>query len=133
MTGLRPSTTGIYGPAPWFRQTKWKDAVSLPQYLQKHGYATMSAGKIYHGGYGRRPNDGEFQTLGPRAGVFVRPKEKLVATPSRHPLVDWGVFPHNDTQKGDWKIASWAVLIQGKARAPRFVQSRGRYAGNFTA
>src|SRR5919112_1491543 len=38
MTGLRPSTTGIYGLAPWFRSlNEFQDVVSLPQYLKQHG------------------------------------------------------------------------------------------------
>ena len=110
MTGLRPSTTGIYGLAPWIRDVPaWKDVVTLPQYLSRHGYHTYSTGKIYHGGNGRRKTDKEFDHLGPPAGVGARPKEKLVQTPARHPLVDWGVFPHRDEDKGDWKVASWAV------------------------
>jgi arylsulfatase A-like enzyme len=26
-----------------------------------------------------------------------------------HPLMDWGVFPHRDEDKGDYQIASWAI------------------------
>lgn len=111
MTGLRPSTTGVHGLAPWFRNVdSLKDLVTLPQYLRKHGYRTYSTGKIYHGGYGREKTDDEFDVLGPGAGVGARPPEKLVTTPfGNHPLVDWGVFPHKDEDKGDWKVASWAV------------------------
>jgi arylsulfatase A-like enzyme len=110
MTGKRPSTTGVYGLAPWFRQVpQWKDVTSLPQHLKANGYHTYSTGKIYHGGYGRRKTDNEFETLGPAAGVGARPKEKLVKTPAPHPLVDWGVFPHEDKDKQDYVVASWAV------------------------
>ena len=31
--------------------------------------------------------------------------KKLVDTPSAHPLMDWGTFPHRDEDKGDWKVA----------------------------
>ncbi len=116
MTGLRPSTTGIYGLAPWFRDLpKWKDRVSLPQCLAAHGYRTYTTGKIYHGGYGRRKGDTEFHVIGPPPSVGVRPEKKLVDTPAKHPLVDWGCFPHRDEDKGDWKVASWGVeqLEQG--------------------
>lgn len=110
MTGLRPSTTGIYGLAPWFRTLpEFKNHVSLPQYLSKHGYRTYTTGKIYHGGSGRRKTDNEFDVIGTPAGVGVKPPKKLVETPAPHPLVDWGVFPHKDEDKGDWKVASWAV------------------------
>jgi arylsulfatase A-like enzyme len=34
MLSLRPTTTGIYGLAPWFRTLDaWKDRVSLPQHF----------------------------------------------------------------------------------------------------
>jgi len=111
MTGLRPSTTGVYGLAPWIRNVPaLKDIVTLPQYLKQHGgYHNMTTGKIYHGGNGRRKTDHEFDVIGPAAGVGVKPPQKLVKTPAPHPLVDWGVFPHRDEDKGDWKVASWAV------------------------
>ena len=110
MTGLRPSTTGIYGLAPWFRTIeRYADYVTLPQYLAAYGYRTYSTGKIYHGGYGRRKGDKEFHELGPGASVGARPPHKLVDTPAKHPLVDWGTFPHRDEDKGDWKVATWAV------------------------
>ena len=110
MTGLRPSTTGIYGLAPWFRAVpEFADAVTLPQYLANHGYRTYSTGKIYHGNYGRQASDREFHTLGPGATIGATPKKKLVDTPNPHPQVDWGVFPHRDEEKGDWQVADWAV------------------------
>ncbi len=110
MTGLRPSTTGVYGLEPWIREVEgWRDVVTLPQYLAQHGYRTYSAGKIYHGGYGRKKSDHEFDVLGPPSAIGARPAQKLVDTPSKHPLVDWGVFPHKDEDKGDWQVASWTV------------------------
>ena len=49
MTGLRPSTTGVYGLAPWFREVDGlKDLVTLPQHFSKAGYKTYSVGKIVH-------------------------------------------------------------------------------------
>jgi arylsulfatase A-like enzyme len=110
MTGLRPSTTGIYGLSPWYRDLEeWKDAVSLPRYLAQHGYTTYSTGKIYHGGYGRQEGDDEFHVIGPPPSVGAKPEEKLVETPAEHRLMDWGTFPHRDEDKGDWKVATWAV------------------------
>ncbi len=123
MTGLRPSTTGVYGLAPWFRTIEeFKNLVTLPQYLAAHGYRTYSTGKIYHGRYGRGKQDHEFHVLGPGASVGARPKKKLVDTPNKHPLVDWGVFPHRDEDKGDWKVASWAVeQLDAKPQEPFFL------------
>ena len=121
LTGRRPTTTGIYGLSPWFREVEALSSIeTLPQFLERNGYATYSTGKIYHGRYGRADTDSEFQFLGPAAGVGARPEEKLVQTPQNHPLMDWGTFPHRDEEKGDWKVASWAVeQLEGPLNGPQ--------------
>jgi len=125
MTGLRPTTTGIYGLSPWFRDVpNLKDLVTLPQYLKSHGYKTLSAGKIYHGRYGRNPKKNkEFDVIGPGATAAPFPEKRLVAkTPQAHRLVDWGTFPHKDEDKGDFKIANWAIeQINTKPDEPFFL------------
>lgn len=111
MMSRRPSNTGVYGLAPWFRNVdQLKDIVTLPQTFQRQGYKTLLGGKIYHGAYGMRDGN-EADVWGPAAGVGAKPKEKLIPpTPmGNHPLMDWGTFPHRDEDKGDWKVASWAV------------------------
>lgn len=51
MTGLRPTTSGVYHNGDAWR-TIIPDAVSLPEYLAKEGgYQTLGAGKIYHHGH----------------------------------------------------------------------------------
>ncbi len=113
MLGLRPTTTGVYGLAPWFRTLdRWKDRVSLPQYFKSQGYRTLTTGKIYHGAAGGpKARTNEFDVWGPAGGVGAKPAKKLVPpTPGgNHPLMDWGVFPHRDEDKGDHQIASWAI------------------------
>ncbi len=125
MTGLRPSTSGIYGLAPWFRNVPaLKNRVTLPQHLKKHGYHTYTTGKIYHGGYPPRDQrKAEYDHWGPGAGVGARPDKKIVTTPfGNHPLVDWGTFPHKDEDKGDWKVANWAVdTLNDKPKEPFFL------------
>ena len=128
LTGRRPSSTGIYGLAPWFRNIDHlQDIVSLPQHFSQHGYTTYSTGKIYHGGYGRQEGDDEFHVLGPKAGVRVRPQEKIVGwTPGgNHNLMDWGSFPHEDEEKGDYQVASWAVERLGELKDTNFFLSVG--------
>lgn len=113
MLSLRPTTTGVYGLAPWFRTLDdWKDRVALPQHFHNHGYRTLSTGKVYHGGGGKpQQRAKEFDVWGSAGGIGVRPEKKLVgSTPmGNNPLVDWGVFPHRDEDKGDYQVASWAV------------------------
>lgn len=113
LLGLRPTTTGIYGLAPSFRTVGgYADHVTLPQHFQSNGYRTLSTGKIYHGDSGG-PNrqSKEFQVWGPAGGIGVTPRQKLIGpTPmGNHPLMDWGVFPHEDAEKGDYRIASWTI------------------------
>lgn len=111
LMGLRPSTTGFYALEPWIRTVdRWRDWVTMPQYFRQHGYYTLTAGKVYHA---VPPKDraGEFDVWGPPAEVGARPAKKLIPpTPmGNHPLMDWGTFDHRDEDKGDWRIASWAV------------------------
>ena len=129
LTGLRPSTTGVYGLAPWFRtDPKFRDRVTLAQHFKKAGYHTLSAGKVWHGGYPPRPDRRrEFDEWGPRSSIGARPKQKLIPpTPvGNHPLMDWGTFPHRDEDKGDWKVADWAVRKLGDPPQEPFFMAVG--------
>lgn len=113
LTGLRPSTTGIYALEPWFRTVPaYRGAVTLPQYFAAHGYRTLSTGKIYHDGTpppeGRR--DGvEFGVWGYPGSHGPFPARPLVETPGKHPLVSWGVYPERDEEQEDWKVTNWAI------------------------
>jgi choline-sulfatase len=139
MLGLRPTTTGIYGLAPWFRTLpKWKDRVALPQHFAASGYRTLATGKIYHGGTGdggpkgkaKAAAEPEFQITGQFGGIGSKPSTKLIpATPmGNHPLMDWGVWPpdNDDTTKGDYQVASWAVeQIQSAPKDQPFFLAAG--------
>ena len=118
MLGLRPTSTGIYGLAPWFRTVEaLKDRVALPQHFKANGYRTLSTGKVYHGfGGGGKKGAGanvEFDVVGSAGGLGTKPPQKLVPpTPmGNNPLVDWGVWPldNDDTSKGDYQVASWTI------------------------
>ena len=113
MLGLRPTTTGIYGLAPWFRDVEaLKNRVTLPQHFKAHGYKTYTCGKIYHGGAGGPAKRAvEFDVWGSAGGIGAKPEQKLIPpTPmGNHPLMDWGVFPHRDEDKGDYQVASWTI------------------------
>jgi choline-sulfatase len=114
MTGLRPTTTGVYGLAPWFRELpQFEGVVTLPQYFHEHGYRTLTCGKIYHDAYPPRDarKDGvEFDVWGYHgSGGQPRPEKKIINMEGGHPLMDWGVFPERDEQQDDYKVATWAV------------------------
>lgn len=111
MLSRRPSSTGVYGLAPWFREVEGlRESESMAQFFSRHGYRTLIGGKIYHGSYGRGDKS-EADIWGPASTIGARPETKLIPpTPmGNHPLMDWGTFPHSDKDKGDWAVASWAV------------------------
>ncbi len=111
LTGLRPSTTGIYALQPWFRTVdRFRQHVSLPQHFQRNGYRTLTTGKIWHDGYPRERTDGEeFSTWGYAGNFGPSPARKFVQTPDKNPLVDWGTYPERDEDQSDAKVADWSV------------------------
>ncbi len=126
MTGRRPSSIGVYGLSPGVREVdQLRTIVSLPQHFRVNAYETLMAGKIYHGGYGRQRGHNEFDFVGPASEIGPRPHEPLVMTPSGHPLVDWGSFPHKDEDKGDFKLASWTIDQLQRPREKPFFLSVG--------
>lgn len=82
LTGLRPSTTGIYGLAPGIRAVpEVSSRTTLPQYFARHGYFTAAFGKVFHDG--SIPAAGrarEFDVWG-IAPPMPRPPRKFVETP----------------------------------------------------
>lgn len=135
MLGLRPSTTGIHGLEPWFRNVpEFRDRVALPQYFAANGYQTLSTGKLYHSAR-RDPPQGklapEFQVWGPAGGFGTRPPMRLTPpTPQGNPLVDWGVWPldNDDSSKGDTQITDWAIeRLRGPASDQPFFLGVGYF------
>ena len=49
LTGRYPTETGVMDNNKYFRAAH-PDWVTLPQYFKSHGYSTLRAGKIFHGG-----------------------------------------------------------------------------------
>jgi choline-sulfatase len=123
-TGLRPTTTGIYGLAPWFRTLpEFAETRTLPEHLQQSGYSTCAVGKIYHGGFPPAKDRGrEFTEVGQPERGQNRPSQPFTSTPAGHPLMDWGPFPERDEDHPDYKIADWAVAkIQENPDEPFFL------------
>jgi arylsulfatase A-like enzyme len=112
LTGLYPWTNGVYQQpkSSLNEDTKTFRGHLLPQYFQKHGYATLGAGKITHG-----INHKEvFMEYGPRGSSGPKPKNgfrfhyHLPDVPYSGTQTDWGAFPDRDDQMPDHDVASWA-------------------------
>jgi choline-sulfatase len=110
LTGLRPSTTGIYTLQPGIRQVEaTRTVTTLPQQFGKHGYHTSVFGKIYHdGSIAPKDRAAEVTVWGVAPGM-PKPKQKISQGPWQHPAMDWGVFPEDDRDQADWKIADAAI------------------------
>jgi arylsulfatase A-like enzyme len=107
MTSLYPSTTGIYflSPPP-FESPVINSVTMMPQRFQDEGYHVTGAGKLFHNG--EKQNERYVPNYGGQFGGFgPYPEEKISSYPG-HPLWDWGVFPEEDSDMPDYKIAEWA-------------------------
>lgn len=126
MTSLYPSTTGIYFLNPDIVDSPVaKENIVMPKRFQNEGYEVFGAGKLLHNGPGLNerhiPNyAGGFGGFGPM------PKEKISDFPG-HPLWDWGVYPEQDSQMPDYKIASWAEQKLKENRNEPFWMGVGFY------
>jgi len=108
LTGIRPSTSGVYhNPQPW--RPAMPDAVTLPQHFMAHGYHVAGSGKIFHDRYPDPPSWHEYWPSKTR----TRPADPL---PENRPLngipktahFDWGPVEAKDEDMGDWQVADWA-------------------------
>jgi arylsulfatase A-like enzyme len=118
MTGVRPSTSGVYLNSQPFRQSAvLKDAVTLPMHLRAHGYTAIGSGKIYHGAF---PD--------PQSWDDYSPSQKRTTPPGAGPdpaalplngiprtaQFDWGPINASDEDMSDGKVAAWASQQLGK-------------------
>ncbi len=125
LTGRRPTSTGIYGLAPGIREVDLtKSAVTLPQTFTSAGYYTYTCGKIYHDGSMRKKDQtAEFNAWGPAPGTARPPTLLAKLPPPHHPAMDWGAFPANEKDAGDYKIATAAIdaLKNAPTEKPFFI------------
>ena len=118
MTGLRPSTTGIYGMTPDDKvrseNPATKDIIFLPEYFKDNGYHTMGIGKLFHS----HAPEGMFDESGGREERFgPYPEKRFVwdgfGTSDRKNYgrtnTDWGAFPEVDSLMPDHRSVDWAI------------------------
>jgi arylsulfatase A-like enzyme len=105
LTGLRPSTTGVYlNSQPW--RPAVPEAVTLPQHFMQHGYRVTGCGKIFHGSFEERASWHEYL----KKGGDPQPSEAVRKDPhSRAGGIIWGVLDAEDAEMGDAKIVDHAI------------------------
>ncbi len=126
MTGIRPSTSGVYNNRqPWRKSPVLKGAVTLPQHFMAHGYRAIGSGKIYHGGY---PDPPSWQAYWPsqrnnKPSDPTPPSDKrpLNGIP-RTSHFDWGPVDVPDPKMGDSQVADWVIgQLKAKHDKPLFL------------
>ncbi|MEO1992104.1 MAG: sulfatase [Pirellulales bacterium] len=127
MYGLRPSGTGVYmnSPKPWSIPAM-STCITLPRWFAKHGYHTMTAGKIYHGS--GLPT-GDFDHVGPRPGQRFKTDTRIRKDLPKGVagLWDFGPQHYEDSKFPDHIDATWAIEQLEKEHAKPFFLAVGFY------
>ena len=131
LSGLRPSTTGIYEDAQGATPAGHilTRTTSLPDYFGGHGYQTAGSGKIFGASFGRVVKNHVWdETMDVnRKGRMEDPKPPEAKLPlsglgGKH---DWGAFPESREQMADWKLAGWAAEFLAKPHSKPFFLACG--------
>ena len=150
LTGLRPSTTGIYD-----NSVKWPQQLanieSLPRHFKRNGYQVFGGGKVYHHmpGFNRSSDwhfyfkqrfDGHYQSqlhAGKDTTNFHFPSgfplNQLDAVrdlerPPRNPReFDWGPLDKAIQETGDGQMIEWAVESLKSNQPTPFLMIAGIY------
>jgi len=152
MTGIRPSTSGIYNNRQHWRESPMlDDAKTIPEHFRSQGYRTIGGGKIFHclswikTQYGTDENDyaiwdGYFpsksqsmaESIWPRGtvrdeeGTFKWSpiaKGKTDWRPSY--FFDWGPLKKPEEEMADFKVVDWAIEELKKKHEKPFFQAVG--------
>ena len=142
LTGRYPLTTGVLDNRDWFgaRHVDWR---SLPRWFKDHGYATLRAGKIFHGGI----DDADAWTEGGEARRFgaivpTRPSRAAFGLPMQQPAQRrgrgrdaqltkaqrsdrWLVTPGDGLGRGDARTADRAIALLNEHQHDTFFVACG--------
>lgn len=124
MTGLRPSTTGIYNNRQPVRfSERGCDAVTLPQHFRKSGYRATGSGKVFHGKF---PDPMSWDDYLPSPWN----QGHGGASPAHRPLngmadmgnVDWGPLDVEDSEMSDAMAVDACIdILKEKHDRPFFL------------
>ena len=118
MTGLRPSSTGIYGMIDDNKIKQDNPATEgitfLPEYFKNNGYHTMGIGKIFHH---HAPDELFDESGGRHPGFGPKPEERFVwdgigtsdTKEYGRTSTDWGAYPSVDSLMPDYQSAQWTI------------------------
>ena len=123
ITGIRPSTSGVYGNKSDWRKAM-PDRLTIFQQFREAGYFVAGAGKIFHHHLnGAFHDDASFETFEPMREQLY-PEEKLNGAPEYgSPNTDWGVWPPQEKDSIDFGTvaATKRILREAPEDRPLFL------------
>ena len=122
LTGLAPSSTGIYGHIEdndiKSANDKAARSIFISDYFRQHGYYTAAVGKVFH----QNVAEGSFDDFGGRVEQFGPYPDKRMKWHDSRTNTDWGPFPESDTQMPDYDSAQWlAEKLRAEHNKPFFM------------
>jgi arylsulfatase A-like enzyme len=118
MSGLRPSTSGVYDNSDDWRAAIPKE-MTMTSFFRNNGYNVMGGGKIYHGGFDR---DEEFD-------YYFKDGQN---NPNRNVVkkgqfggIKWAELDAEDDVLHDFHVANWAAKELGKKHDKPFFLAAG--------
>lgn len=143
MTGLRPSTTGLYDNGHWWLPNL-PDVVTIPKHFRRQGYRVVGAGKIFHHTAGNHPPNqwDDFQRLTFREDPWFRgvklnyPWSKHESYPKGFPFSgvnglghenDWGSLGVADEEYDDALTTDYAVQFLQESQDRSFFLACGLF------
>jgi choline-sulfatase len=138
LTGLRPSTTGLYDNGHWLLPN-YPDVITLPAFFRSAGYEVAGAGKIFHHTAGNHPPNqwDNFQPIRFRNDPWFRgskknyPWSESAAKPDGFPFSavsglghenDWGSLNIEATEYDDARSTQFATdFLQARHHKPFFL------------
>ncbi len=125
LSGLRPTTTGVYGNRRQYNAEgdlrPGEDVPWLPNRFREAGYRAYAAGKVNHRGHRGLADVHAPET---NQGPFPEEKMNVPAEVTPAPVWDYGPWPELE-EFTDWRIARWTIEHIAKPHrdgdAPRFM------------
>ena len=122
LTGIRPSTSGVYGNGQPMRDSL-PDAVTLPQHFMANGYHVVGGGKIFHRG-GQHRDEWHEWWGNPESARPPKTPLSTVDYSITDEAMDFGPLDARDEEMVDYKIAQQAIdYLKKKHDRPFFLAS----------
>lgn len=129
LTGLYPSTTGIFGNSTKPATQAYRTAKHLPDWFRENGYHTACMGKIYHNDHGRRKY---WDEVGPKTLRWgpEPPNGRQFTSRFGKKAKDslaWAALDIKPGEMPDEQIATWGKAQIDKKRDKPFFLALGFY------